>query len=631
MSLNAKKLARLLRELSSPEPSDRRSAAEALSEGDERALYSLVKTLHDNNIGVQDAAMRSLIAIGGEITAYMVLPLLRDDACSRNTALIILKEIGAEAIPLLYPLLSDKDDDVRKFVIDLITESGQCNYPEAVANLLSVDPNPNVRAAAAKAVASIQYTEALPKLLAALRDEEWVCFSALEALATMKDALTPESIEAIASLLENPSDAVRFAAIEALGNIGSPLSSEALLRRLSVVEGFEKTEIIKSLVQTGLTPDMPIISEALMEMLRDNEWEDKLIALKGLAELRHDKAIHTIIDVAGSLDLSEPENEERMFVIKDALRGFGCAEALTDIIADPSIRYRGKAIAIDVAGDLGCTKVTPHLIALLETNIKDLRRASIKALNEMKDDEATQAVTQALEDYDGDLRKIAVTALGRIADRASFATLLKALQIEEYKDVMEELVRALIRIDAKGLASHLAEFSREVKEMIGRDATDASILLPLSRDEELAVRVAALSGLGKVHDKQVYARLAEALGDTAAEMRRAAVISMGRLNCCHDEIKSALTDPDIWVRVYAVEALGNSSRQDFLEILKTLLEDQDVPVVLSSIDAIVRLGGPEVTALLSPLLNHREQDVREKAGNALDSLSFTSGFDQDFR
>lgn len=631
MSLNTRKLTGLIKALASPDPGTRRSAAEALSEGDERALYPLIKTLRDNNPGVQDAAMRSLISIGGEITAYMVLPLLRDDAYSRNTALIILKEIGAEAIPLLYSLLSDKDDDVRKFVIDLITESGQCNYPEAVANLLSIDPNPNVRAAAAKAVASMRYAEALPALTSALKDEEWVCFSALEALATMKEALSAEAIKSIASLLENPSDAVRFAVIEALGNIGSPLSSEALLSRLSVVEGFEKAEIIKSLVQTGLAPDVPIIAEGLMEMLRDNEWEDKLIALKGLTELKFDKAIPTIIDVAGALDISEPENEERLFIIKDALRSFGCADALLDIISDPSARYRGKTLAIDVAGDLGCSKAVPYLISLLGIDIKDVRRASIRALNEIKDDKATQAVTQAIEDYDSYIRKMSVSALGRIADKASFDPLLKTLQREVYNDVMEELVVTLLRIDAKALASHIAEFSNEVKEIIGRYASEADILLSLSRDEELSVRVAAVAGLGRVHDKQVYARLTEALADAEAEMRRAAVMAMGRLNCCHDEIKLALTDPDMWVRVYAVEALGYSSRQDFLEILRTLLEDQNVPVVLSSIDAIARLGGPDSQAILIPLLDHKEQDVREKAGHALDSLSFSSGLDQDFR
>ncbi len=115
MALTDQKIRTLINELGSHDGAERRFAAEELSAGDERAVYPLIKALKDKNHGVQDAAMRSLIEIGGEITAYMVLPLLREDAFLRNTAVIILQEIGAAAIPLLGPLFSDKDDDIRKF------------------------------------------------------------------------------------------------------------------------------------------------------------------------------------------------------------------------------------------------------------------------------------------------------------------------------------------------------------------------------------------------------------------------------------------------------------------------------------------------------------------------------------
>jgi len=125
---STKRLKTLIRDLSHADPSKRYAAAEGLTCSDERALYPLIKALRDENAGVQDAAMRSLISLGGEVTAYMVIPLLRDLPYLRNTALIILKAIGTASIPLLRPLLSDKDDDVRKFAIDLISDIG---YPHA--------------------------------------------------------------------------------------------------------------------------------------------------------------------------------------------------------------------------------------------------------------------------------------------------------------------------------------------------------------------------------------------------------------------------------------------------------------------------------------------------------------------
>ncbi|MBC8554894.1 MAG: HEAT repeat domain-containing protein, partial [Candidatus Brocadiales bacterium] len=84
--MHTSKLKSLINKLGSTDPSVRRASAESLSEGDERAIYPLIKSLRDDNLGVQDAAMRSLMAIKGETTAYMVLPLLRENALLRNTA-----------------------------------------------------------------------------------------------------------------------------------------------------------------------------------------------------------------------------------------------------------------------------------------------------------------------------------------------------------------------------------------------------------------------------------------------------------------------------------------------------------------------------------------------------------------
>ena len=83
-----------LKNLLDDDPTVRRWAAEALADCDVGAIYPLIKALKDPNTGVQDAARRSLIAIGGELTAYMTIPLLREDAYLRNTSRIIIKQIG---------------------------------------------------------------------------------------------------------------------------------------------------------------------------------------------------------------------------------------------------------------------------------------------------------------------------------------------------------------------------------------------------------------------------------------------------------------------------------------------------------------------------------------------------------
>ncbi|MEW6417076.1 MAG: HEAT repeat domain-containing protein [Nitrospirota bacterium] len=617
MTIGTKKLSKLLKGLAHNDSSKRRSSAEDLSSGDERAIYPLIKALKDDNPGVQDAAMRSLISIGGEVTAYMAIPLLRDEPLLRNTAMIILKEIGSASIPLLYFLLKDKDEDIRKFAIDLICEIKECNYPEEIARILVSDPNPNVRASAAKAIGILRYKDALPQLIGALRDEEWVCFSALESLALLKDE---SSIEPIVSLLNSPYDIIRYAAIDTLGRIASLHSSNALFRHLQKSEGFEKTATIKSLVQIGITPAMPEISDVLIDMFRNGDWYERLMILKGIVGLREEKAIYTIIDIAGSLDPSEPDAEEKLQIIKDALKNFGCSNSLIDILNNTTIKYRGKQIAIELLGDLRCKKAVPNLIRLLDSKFRDVRRAAINAIGEINDEDTTQTLLDAIYDYDGHVRKATVSALGKIGDKASVQSLLKLLYIERYRDVIEEAVNALLNIDPAALFLHLDELSGYVKEVIGKYAKDINILLTFSEDKDLKIKVSAIAGLGKIHDERAYKRLAKAMHDDEPEVRRAAVKAMGELNCCHDEIKSILNDKDMWVRLSAVKALGNSLRQDMINALKPMLYDKEVPVVLSTIDAVARLGGKKALSILNPLLNHSDSRIREMVHQVIDNI-----------
>ncbi|RJQ21750.1 MAG: HEAT repeat domain-containing protein [Nitrospiraceae bacterium] len=455
------RLESLIRNLNHQDASKRRSAAEALSDGDQRAIYPLIKALRDDNFGVQDAAMRSLMSIRDEATAYMVIPLLREDSFLRNTAIIILREMGSLTIPLLTVLLKDRDDDVRKFAVDLIHDIQCCDYQEKLIELLKDDTNANVRAAVAKTLGMLQNREAVPQLIEALKDEEWVCFSALEALAGLKDE---RSIGPIVTLLNSASETVRFAAIETLGMISSESAQKPLLEHVSKAEGFERRATIVSLVQIGTIPSTREISDELIDMLKEGDWEEILVAVKGLVMLQEKKAIHYLIDVAGSLDLDDPENEEKLYFLKNAIQSFGCDDFLIDILNDQSAKYRGKVTAIEIIGDLKCVKAVPVLIKLLKSDQRDVRRSSIKSLGQMDSDEAKECLIEAIADNDSHVRKTAAAAIGKIGEMSAFEPLIKMLHNEKFNDIIEEFVNALLNINSTLFLSRLDEFNNKIRE-----------------------------------------------------------------------------------------------------------------------------------------------------------------------
>ena len=467
--MHTNRLKKLLRDLKREEPSIRRAAAESLSEGDERTIYPLIKALKDDNFGVQDAAMRSLMELKSEATAYMVLPLLRENSLLRNTALIILKEMGNISVPLLYTLLNDKDDDIRKFALDLIYDIQYCDYPEKLVEMLSGDANANVRAAAAKAIGSLKYKKAIPQLVASFKDEEWVCFSALEALTELNNE---KAVHSIISLLDSPSETIRFAAIEVLGKVSSEDSIKALSEHISKIDGFEKYSAIKSLVQTGHAEPFPGMSDALIEMLYSEDWDDRLVAIKGLVAIKEIKAVRLMIDVAGSLDMSDMENEDNMYTIKQSIQSLDCDSILIAVLNDDSMRLGGKVIAIEIVGDLKCREAVPSLIKLLNSDDRDVRRSSIKSLGQIDDDKARDCLIEAIRDHDSHVRKSAVTALGKIGDASSFDHLMNMLQLEKYNDVIDEFIIALLHIDSTLFLSRIDGLNDNIRKIASKYNAD---------------------------------------------------------------------------------------------------------------------------------------------------------------
>lgn len=616
----AKNIKKLIQKLSNNDASVRRAAVEDLSETDERAVYPLIKCLNDDNAGVQDAAMRSLMAIGGEVTAYMVLPLLRENTLLRNTALIILRDLGEISVPLLYALLKDKDEDVRKFAIDLL---GEIITGVDASRLLPSfkDPNANARSAAAKAVGLLGYMEALPYLVEALDDEEWVCFSALESLGLLK---AEESVESIAALLEKGSEAVRFVAIETLGQIGSSKGSDFLRGYLAKASDDEKNAVIKSLIQIGVTPDMSEISCHLLPMLKEGDWDDREVALKGIVDLKCTGAVPLLVDIAGSLDPSMPGNEERLFDVKNTLMSIDSEDELIKLLDSQDLRYRGKSFAIEILGEAGSKKAVSRLLNYLNDMRRDLRRASAEALGEIKDpapDAIKGLLDASYQDVDAHVRRTAIDALGNIKSKAAVKPLLELMEVERYRDVLERIVKALLNIDPGSFLAGIDGYNVVVKEIIADTVMDLGVLFKLSEDDAKNVKSSAIHSMGKVGTAEALLKLSSFLSDSDADIRRAAVVGLGEAGYCSQELINALHDSDPWVRFYTIKSVGFScDRERSLELIKDMLKDEFIPVVMSAIDAISNIGGREAYEVLSVYEEHHNPDVREKIREALDAI-----------
>lgn len=630
MKRNLKRLISSL--LNDPDSAKRRSAAEELSQYDERVIYPLIKALRDESTAVQEAATQSLISIGtsddeerflvnpGELVTYMVIPLLKEDeAYLRNTALLILTEIGSRAPALIYQLLKDKDPDVRKFGLDLISEIKAGFDGERVIPLLK-DSNPNVRAAAARAIGEINYREGVKALVENLHDEEWVVFYILQALAALQ---AQEAVEAIGELLlSSDSLLVKAEAIETLGKIGTEGISEPLLKYFPLATKDEKREIIKSLIRVGQIPKDHSVKEEIISILKDDEWEEKVLALKGVTLLNINEAVPLIIEIAGALDPSCFDYDEKIAILQDALLHIDSEDELIGLLERDRLKYRAKAFAINTLGKMRSKKAVPVLLTYLKDVKRDIRIASAKALGDIAEKSAvSHLLDRSIEDPDVNVRKAAIEALGMIRAEEAFEPLLNLLDREVYPDVLEAIVTSLIEINQDRFLSNLRSYKNEVKQVLANITYSIDIIDMLLRCDCVDVRKSAIMALGRLGTNEAIGRILEYINSDDKEIKKTAISALGEAQFCSDILFEFLKDEDPWIRYYAVKAMNKGCDTEILiEKLIPLLDDPFPPVVIAVVEILGSIGGSEVYEALYSKREHPQEEVRDKIEEVLSRL-----------
>ncbi len=595
---------KLLKEIQSKDPLKRKRAALQLGEKDERAIYPLIKLLSDPHPAVREASINSLIKIGGEVTAFMLLPLLRLNTTLRNSAIHILKNIhNHNAVKLL---LQDKDPYMRLIGLNIIKELPEESL-NLIENLLN-DPSANVRAATTVVLARLNKSSALiDHLDSLLHDAEWVCLFTLKALSIMK---IPESTEKIVPLLKNPSGAVRLLAIETLGEIDTTLSKKTLLEHLkNTQDPVEQDFTIRSLIKLGLSKRIPGLKDRVSQLL--NKKENLNIAIKAISDARLKSFTKQLLLIAGFFDPGNPHETEIKEHIMQSLLELKPKNELCRLIKEPDLPFVARTLAIELIEKLQIKEAVKYLIPLLRDKSRDIRRAAVKALGKIGPIKGVKEIVNMLNDPDGHVRKEAVIALRNVKRSNVFDSIKSMLTREPYSDVLEEAIKTLMVIDKKRFMSLMPAIDQSTKLFIAQYSDSVNVILELTYDEDNDVKITAITRLGRFRSKKVVSRIKELINDPSPEIRRVAIMSAYRLGCCKKELSTLLEDEDEWVRYYALKVLKNDKTLTE-KIKKKLLQDSFPPVVLEAIETLTEQDVKNLKDELSVLSKHEDSDIREK-------------------
>lgn len=419
-----------------------------------------------------------------------------------------------------------------------------------------------------------------------------------------------KAVKPLARLLSSPDPEVAQAAARALGSIGSPDASRALLavwpsvpavNRAAFSEGLFRCA--ETLLANGRRKEALRLYDLLRQetdsaAIRAGAWRGAIAARKA------SDAMPLLREALGSKD---------RVVFNAGLRALletpGKAATEAALGEMPKLSAMDQAQVIQILAKRRDTLAVPALIALTTSSEKPAALAAIRAFPEIGDPSTLSALASLVDNADRELREAALESLGAMpgpeADRAILAMLSQP-----------DPARKLTGLDLLA-RRRLTAAIQEVKQLTGNSDTQVRLAavrrlgeigspaeIPALLDwicraeapAELEAGEQALAALcAKTTDPEtasasVAARLAQATTPQKAVLLRvlSAVGGPGALNA----IRAALKDPAPEIRAGAVRALGSWRSPDVApDLLELAQGGGDSTVKSLALRGYLRLAG----------------------------------------
>jgi len=387
-------------------------------------------------------------------------------------------------------------------------------------------------------------------------------------LGVRRDA---KAVDALAELLKGPGTAQ--AAARALGNIGTPAAAKALDGVLPDSSGGNQLAICEGLLRCAeaLAADgQSEPSRAIYDRLRglpDAPQQVRAAALRGAILSRGKDGVPLLVEAIHGSD------------------------------------YALAAAAVRSAMELPGPEITDALVAELPKASAKQQGLLILALADRGEPRVLPTVLQATQSSDEQLRLLAFRALKRVGDASCVPSLLDAAA-EDSVEVSQAAMESLESLQDKSvddqLAARLSEAQGKMRivliELVGRRRTAAAApaLWLAADDADLAVRVAALAGLGAVIETADLPKLIARLAATKEE-REATALDKAMLDVC----------------------LRSEDREAVAAQLAAAMPTADGPVKVRILETLNVVGGATSLEAVTAAARSSNEELRDAAFRVL--------------
>ena len=274
------------------------------------------------------------------------------------------------------------------------------------------------------------------------------------------------------------------------------------------------------------------------------------------------------------------------------------------------------------------TGVVSALIARLEDENAEVRRAAAHSLGRLKDSRAVPGLIAALKDPEPKVRATVAEALAEFEDPRvipPLAELLNDQSTDVKKSALDALSHFETNLPAAGIMRLLsdpdADVRHEAAHLAGKlhDRTATGALAKLVGDPDKDVRQAAIQAIGELGDPNAAVAVIPALSDADADVREQAMSTMEDLKAPISEstLIALMRDRDADVRQRAAHLAGERSIVGAVPMLRRMLEDSNADVRESAVDALGNIADNAAYDALRAALTSKDPKVRRAAAEAL--------------
>jgi HEAT repeat protein len=391
----------------------------------------------------------------------------------------------------------------------------------------------------------------------------------------------PQAVPYLLRHLEDESQAVRLAVIDALGETRHAACAEPVASALAdfpgklkpgqskedrSAEAAECEALARAAAKMGSSAVTPLLRALGSEHTESRRW-----AAFALGLIKDPKAVDPLIQKLG-----DSRSEVR------------------------------KSVALAL-GELGDSRAIQPLIGALAHRDLETRRAAVKALGSLGAEEATDALVKAVADQSDRVQLPAIRALARIGGLRA-ASCLRAAMSGPRKAVCEAAEAALFSMEFNpadlGERAELAVIRGDFSAAAAAGAAAVPALIAALGFKDPQMRALAAQTLGSISSPESVPALLEAVTDHDLAVQRAAANALANIGpTAREGLESLIGSYDASVARFAASALGKISDPRSVPALLDLIAanrelPKEYPEILDAVRAAVESIGTILTSSL---------------------------------